>query len=86
MADPVELQPAFQWFCPSHSCGQRNYVSYVTVDMPEGHQAAHAREILGLAPWEELPPGDLLAIPEIVTCSSCGAEYEAIVEEEGRDE
>jgi ribosomal protein L37E len=74
----VELQTAYHWFC--EQCGEDNFAlpqKYDFVDDTEREQMY--REYNELEDWEMLPADwrdfEVVAIPDVVTCKRCGANF-----------
>lgn len=71
---PIEVRHAFTWTC--EECGRDHFGRLVAVELSDEEK----RELLaaigeGVEPWEELPEGEAMAIPQVVECPDCGAAY-----------
>jgi hypothetical protein len=78
----VKLQTCYGWTCP---CGNRNYGEGVPVELTQEDRAEiEEREEVDLS--DVMQTGDLVCMPEEVTCAKCGAEHEAFdPREDGED-
>jgi L-asparaginase II len=68
----VELHQAYSWCCDH--CGRDNFVRAVTVELSEEDRQQMALEC-GDEDWTT---GRWVAAPEVVTCETCGTEYETV--------
>ena len=67
----VPVRVVYEWTC--EDCGRDNICRPISAeeDMP-ADEAAEAKAALGIEPWEE---GQLVCVPDTVTCAYCGSEF-----------
>lgn len=71
MTTTIELKPAFMWDC--EECGRENFARAIVPEMSEAERQ-ELRDEHGIEP-DEL--GEMLVMPEFVTCTSCGTEFQS---------
>lgn len=75
----ARLFSAYSWDCDN--CGAENFERAVTADLTDDEREEAFRHFHDLEPWTPLPEGwrefELVTSPTVVTCRSCGMEFEA---------
>jgi ribosomal protein L37AE/L43A len=78
----VERRTAYHWHC--EECAKENFALPQKVEMTEQERQVAYRRFYDLEDWRPLPEGwhefELVHIPEVVTCSECGATFRTIDE------
>lgn len=65
----ARLHTIYTYDC--ESCGRENLVRPCVADLP-AEDMQEARSLLGIEPWEE---GDVITMPDEVTCKFCGTVF-----------
>lgn len=71
--EKVDIFTAFCWDCPE--CGVENFIRGRTRCLEELNED-EIKKGMDLDDWQDIPPGNLVAVPTDVTCDVCGKTYE----------